>query len=245
MIYDIQKASMWKRISALLFDIIMLGIVAVGVAFLLSVILKLDAHSEELMRLYNHCEETYGFSLSITPDQYNSLTEAGRADINALHRAANLVVYIYLCLISFGALATYLVSELLVPILLGNGQTLGKKIFGIGLMRVDGVRITTFQLCVRTILGKYTMETMVPIFLVLIFFFRPEFSLVSLVGLALLTITQFIMLVTNRYRTPIHDMIAATVTVDLASQLIFDTPEDLMEYKKKLHAEAAEKAEYR
>ena len=39
MIYDLQKASMWKRVSAWLFDTILLSIVAVGFAFLLSTIL--------------------------------------------------------------------------------------------------------------------------------------------------------------------------------------------------------------
>ena len=33
MIYDLQKASMWKRISAFLCDFILFGILAVGIAF--------------------------------------------------------------------------------------------------------------------------------------------------------------------------------------------------------------------
>ena len=42
---------------------------------------------------------------------------------------------------------------------------------------------------------------------------------------------------------PLHDLLAQTVAVDMASQLIFDSPEDLLEYKKRLHAEDAEKRE--
>ena len=36
MIYDLQRANMWKRISAYLLDAILLGMVVVGFAFLLS-----------------------------------------------------------------------------------------------------------------------------------------------------------------------------------------------------------------
>ena len=39
MIFDLQKASMWKRISASLFDFILLVIAVAGFAFLLSAIL--------------------------------------------------------------------------------------------------------------------------------------------------------------------------------------------------------------
>ena len=245
---------MWKRLSALLFDVIMLSIIAVGVAFLLSVVLNYDDHTNERMQLRADYETRYGVSFDISQDEYNAMEEAERKNFDeaynafatdpAVNRKDILLVNLSLIIVAFGLLAAYLVMELLIPLKLGNGQTLGKKIFGIGVMRVDGVRISGLQLFIRSILGKYTVETMIPVLLILIFIFN-IMPLVSLVGLALLAITQIVMLAVNRFRTPIHDMIAATVTVDIASQLIFDTPEELMEYKKKLHAEAAEKAEYR
>ena len=61
---------------------------------------------------------------------------------------------------------------LFVPLKLGNGQTIGKKVFGIGVMRVDGVQLTTIQLFIRTILGKFTLETMIPVYIVLMIFFN-------------------------------------------------------------------------
>ena len=39
-------------------------------------------------------------------------------------------------------------------------------------------------------------------------------------------------------------MLASTVVVDLASQMIFDSPEDVLAYKQKVHAEAVDKADY-
>ena len=42
----------------------------------------------------------------------------------------------------------------------------------------------------------------------------------------------------------IHDFLAQTVTVDLPSQLIFNTEEALLEYKKKVAAEDAARKPY-
>ena len=52
------------------------------------------------------------------------------------------------------------------------------------------------------------------------------------------------MVVTSKNNSAIHDQMAATVAVDLASQRIFDSPEALMEYKKRVHAEQAQKETY-
>ena len=52
MVHDIQKASFWKRISAYIFDMIMLVIVAVGIAFLLSTLLGYDSYSDRLNACY-------------------------------------------------------------------------------------------------------------------------------------------------------------------------------------------------
>ena len=61
------------------------------------------------------------------------------------------------------------------------------------------------------------------------------------VGLLLTQVTMFLV---TRYHTPIHDKFAQTVTVDMASQRIFDSTEDLLEYKKRVSAENAEKESY-
>jgi hypothetical protein len=56
--------------------------------------------------------------------------------------------------------------------------------------------------------------------------------------LFVLVAAQAGLLLFRQARTPLHDMLAGTVTVDFASQMIFDSPEELLEYKKKLHAES-------
>ena len=140
----------------------------------------------------------------------------------------------------FSVLLAYLVLEFLVPLFLKNGQTVGKKIFGIGVMRVDGVRVTPVLMFARSVLGKCTVETLVPVLIVIMILFGIMGFFGTMVILAL-GLFQIILVAATRARTPIHDLLAQTVTVDFASQMIFDTPEDLLAYKTRIHAEEVEK----
>ena len=172
MIYDLQKASMWKRISAALFDGILLGIAAVLFAWLMSLALGFDGHLSTLEDKYAHYSQEYGVEFDLTLTQYESMTAeemqrlneayAALSDDDVAVRAYNMVVQLTLLITTIGILAAYLLLEFFIPLRLQNGQTLGKKIFGLGVMRQDGVMIDGRILFIRTFLGKYTFETMVP-----------------------------------------------------------------------------------
>lgn len=246
--FDLQRASMWKRISAALFDFIILLIVVTGAAFLLSTALGYDAYVTRLDAIYSRYQQEYG--LDITQEQYNAFTDEEKANYEQAGKEANkaiaadeeanalyvLTFNFVLLIVAVSVLVAQLLMEFLIPLLLKNGQTLGKKIFGIGVMRVDGVKISNVQLFVRTLLGKYTVETMIPVFAVIMLFYG-MLDIAGIAVLAVLGIAQIILLFTGHGRTPIHDKMAATVTVDMASQMIFDSPEAMMEYKKRIHAE--------
>ena len=75
MMYDIQRADMWKRISAWLFDFIIIGIVIVGAAWGLSVALKYDMHYANLEASYEKYETEYGIDLNISEEDKEKLTE--------------------------------------------------------------------------------------------------------------------------------------------------------------------------
>jgi len=143
---------------------------------------------------------------------------------------------------SGGFLGALFILEFLIPLWLKNGQTLGKKVFGVGLMRKDGIKVTTFMMFARTILGKYTIETMIPIFLLLASFFG-ILGLGGLVLCAAALLIPVLVALCTRNKTAIHDLMACTIAVDLASQMIFDTPEEQLEYYKQLHAENAAQAD--
>ena len=249
---ELQKANMWKRISAGLFDGILLAMLAVGLAFLLSVVLGYDGHTAQLEARYAEYEARYGITLDITSADYDAMTEEERGQYDAALAAFaedreagylySLLINLTLVIITFGILLSYLILELIVPLLFGNGQTLGKKVFGIGVMHVNALRITPQMLFIRTVLGKYTLETMIPVLLILMIFF----GIIGIEGTAIilvLALVQVVLLAATRTRSAIHDLLAQSVTVDLASQMIFENAEARMNYVKNRAAEEAARAE--
>ena len=116
---------------------------------------------------------------------------------------------------------------------------LGKKVFAIGVMQVNGVKITNVSLFARSMLGKCTVETMVPA-LIILMILQGAINIVGLLVLLLLLVFEVILLVSTKTNSMIHDIFAFTVTVDLPSQMIFDTEDELIAYKKRIHAEAVE-----
>ena len=125
---------------------------------------------------------------------------------------------------------------------LQNGQTLGKKIFALGVMRTDCVKISPMILFVRTVLGKYTIGTMVPILMLLSLLFGVP-PLMPMAVILLVLLLQVVLFITTKTNSFIHDSLASTVVVDFQSQMIFDSIEAKNEYILRLHAEDAEKAE--
>ncbi len=249
---ELQKANMWKRISAGLFDGILLAMLAVGLAFLLSVVLGYDGHTAQLEARYAEYEARYGITLDITSADYDAMTEEERAQYDAALAAFaedreagylySLLINLTLVIITFGILLSYLILELIVPLLFGNGQTVGKKVFGIGVMHVNALKITPQMLFIRTVLGKYTLETMIPVLLILMIFF----GIIGIEGTAIilvLALVQVVLLAATRTRSAIHDLLAQSVTVDLASQMIFENAEARMNYVKNRAAEEAARAE--
>lgn len=253
MICDLQKASLLKRAAAFMLDFILLTIVITGAAFALSAILDYDSYSEKLQNIYDEYEAEFGIDLDISAEEFSALPEEEQKkyeDVNRLMNeneeaieAYNMTVNLALVITSLSILVAYLSLELAVPLWLKNGQTVGKKVFGIGLVRQDGVRITPFMLFVRTLLGKCTVESMIPAYVLILILFG-NLGMTGTVLLAGGAILQIALVATSRTNSAIHDMMAATVAVDLNSQMIFESEEELLAYKNKLHAENAAREKY-
>ena len=251
--YDIQKASMWKRIAAWMLDAILLSVLAVGFAYLLSAMLGYDAYGDSLDAAYARYETQYGVVFDISQETYQEMTEAERQNYDAAYQALigdrdamyayNMMMNLTLIVTTGGLLLGIMLWEFMIPMWLGNGQTLGKKAFGLGLIREDGVRITTLQLFVRTLLGKFTIETMVPVCVIVLIFFN-AMGLNGTLLLAALLLGQSACVGLTRGNKAIHDLLAGTVCVDYHSQMIFESSEALLEHKKKLAAQRAAEATY-
>ena len=240
MFFDIQKASMTKRISALLLDIILLAIAATGFGFLVSVAVGYDAKYDELEAYYDKYESDYGISLHMTGEEigalppeevekYLSATSAMNTD-EALNRLYVRVVNLTLVIQSLGILLGYMVTEFTVPMIFGNGQTVGKKIFGLGLMQKNQTKLKPFALAVRTVLGKYAVETMIPVFMIVMLLGNMT-GVAATIVIGLLLLIQLAVLIRTPTNSAIHDIFADTVVVDIKSQKIFDDIKAKEEYK--------------
>lgn len=254
MIYDLQKADLWKRISAGIFDLILVVIVAVGLCWCISEIVDYDQYVEGLNRCYERYEAEYDIDLEIIgTEKYDSLSDAEKQkylDADEEFRNDKEVAYynnmmynLLLVMVVISVLVANIILEFVVPLILKNGQTLGKKIFSIGVMRYDGVRVSPLLMFVRTVLGKCTIETLIPLFLLFLLLVGGG-GLFSIIGIALIVIGQIVLTFVTYERTLMHDIMAQTCVIDMASQMIFNTPEDLLEYKKQIQAEKAANSAY-
>lgn len=251
---DIQSASMWKRISAWLFDSILLVSVVVLMALMLSKLFGYDGYNAKLEAAYDKYQTQYDvdFSQPEGPEdaaeeektaykqRYEEADAALKADKDALH-ALGVITSLILLIPTIGLLLAMLLMEFLIPLLLKNGQTIGKKIFGIGVVRVDAVRLTGLQLFVRSILSKYTVCMMIPLYMIML---MGTLGIISLAVAGGLLIAQLICPLANREHRGLHDLLAGTVAVDLPSQRVFANAGERMEYIKKEHAERAARQDY-
>lgn len=273
MIYDVQKASVLKRASAFLLDIILVAVLATGFMALLSVICKYDAHYKNYTEIYKQTaieinekyKEIYNVDFNVSEDEYNALSADDKAIIDAhkdevnkdfsdtlkanpeFVKEASLVPALSLMITSIGIFLSMLILEFVFPICFKNGQTIGKKVFGIAVMHTNGLRVRPFSMFVRSILGMYVFEIMVPVLIILMMVFGTLNMIVGICVLVALCILQLVVFIVTRNtsRSFLHDLIAKTVTVDLASQMIFDTEEEMLEFKKAEQNALAERNNYR
>ena len=250
---DLQKATIWKRMAAWLLDTILIAVLAVGAAAAISSFMDYDATANELDAIYDQYGTQYNVDLRITQAEYNAMNVAQKGNFDAAMNALNSdekALYLFnkvinttLLIVTFGLLAGIMILEFAVPLLLKNGQSLGRKCFGIALVRPDGVKLNNVQLFIRVLLGKYTVCSMLPAYL-LILLFHGNLRLPGLLILFGLLITQLCLLIFTQNHVGIPDQMAGTVQVDLASQKVFESTEELIAYTRRIHADRAKRQDY-
>lgn len=253
MVVDLQKANFWKRVAAWMFDCILLCVLAVGCGTLLAGVLQYDVHARNLEAAYDKYETQYGVEFEMTAEEYNAMSEEARKNYDAAYGALltdqvalaayDKVMNQSLLIVTFSILAATLLLEFAVPLWIGNGQTVGKKIFSLGLIRTDSVRVNSMQLFARAVLGKFTVETMIPVYIMIMIFFG-NMGFAGTLALMALALVQVVLLIVTRNNSQIHDLLAGTVVVDIASQTVFRDTEELIAYTKRIHAERAARQKY-
>lgn len=255
---DLQKASVSKRLAAFMIDFFIFILLFSLIASLCSFIFGFGSSVEAFFDIYDKYKEKYELDDLYTqnydeymklPDDVKLRYEAATEEFEKSGDAARvyeLLIEIAIkafFIISISILFSFVVTELAVPLFLKNGQTLGKKLFAIGIMRLDGVKITNFQLFVRAIVGKCIIETLIPVMFILLSFFGALGGLGYLV-VALFVLVQAIMFIVTKNKYGLHDALAVTVAVDMQTQMIFNSHEELIAYKTKLHEEEVQNSPY-
>ncbi|MBE7080150.1 MAG: hypothetical protein E7371_02805 [Clostridiales bacterium] len=211
---------------------------------------ELETKYSELQQPYlDAYEAEHGVNFDITQEAFEKLSEEERAALQAhlnafneelskkediqkqyaLIEAQSSVVTTYTFLmISISLLIVFIAWYFIVPYILRDGRTFGKKIFGLAVMRTNSVRVSNPVLFIRSILGMYTMETMAPIFFLLMTYFG--MGPVGFIAAVLVAVLDIAVMICTPTRSSIHDLLADTVVVDFSSQRIFESQEALNEY---------------
>lgn len=254
---SLQKAHFGKRIAAAIFDGILVVILATGLLALFATAFNTDKYFETADAARSKYAAEYGVNLELSKEEYDAFTDEQKDEykkaVNAAEKAfsedkdAVFAHSMYMRLSLIGPTVSILVSiiamEFVVPLMFGNGQTLGKKIFGIALMHIEGIKVSKVQLFVRAVLGKFALEVMLLVYVLIMLLLRLSVGVIIFIP-PIILIVEIICLVITKTNAVIHDVLAKTVAVDMASQRIFDSHEELIEYTKKIHAEQANKPMY-
>lgn len=251
--YQIQKASLWKRFAAGLLDIILILIIATGCMVVISEIVDYDSKTEEMKSYYSEYEDEYGVNFDITTEEYENLTEDEKkiyeevtekiTKDERIIKVYNYIVNLMLLMTSIGILIAVIIVEFVMPIIFKNGQTLGKKCMGICLVKSNSVKVNNFCLFVRALLGMYTIEIMIPMYVLILLIFGSG-NFIFLLLAAGIIILNLGLIITSQDNLLIHDAFASTVVVDKSVQMIFKNEEELIEFKKELHAKSVENKKY-
>lgn len=252
MIYDFQKASFLKRISSFLLDFILVTIVGCFIAFIISLISNYTGIRNEFYGYMDHYEALYGLNLrdaavieTYTAEQQETVKQAYEA-MNAdqgLLKCYGLLTNLPVVMVSVGLLVGTLVVEFVMPIIFKNGQTIGKKVFKIGVINTNGVECTNFQLLTRALLGKCAVEYMIP-GIITVMMCLGTMGIIGPIVLLFLLVMQCVVIASNQNRPFFHDLIAKTGVCDLSTQKVFKTYEEMVKFKEEINKQKVEASIY-
>jgi uncharacterized RDD family membrane protein YckC len=225
----IQSASLSKRFSAFLTDIFVFAILFLLTARLFSALFGYDSGRHSLEAAYQSYADKYGISLDITEEEFEKLSSSQKelyyladeeiakdSDLNALYKR---ITILGISTLTASILLSCIISELIIPLFLKNGQTLGKKAFGIALTDKSSRKIKNSALFIRAMLGKFLLGYFLfalCIYMTLFGIFTPFPSLI----LILVFFFNAILCLLTKNKISLADILSGTVVCDLECQII-------------------------
>ena len=124
----IQKASIAKRISAGLLDVIAVSIIATLCAWIISLSTDYDGWNKKLEDSYSRYESQYGVTFRITEEEYNSKSRSEKEAYDNAYKALiedkeamkaySMVTNLMVLTVSLGLFIAVLIWEFIVPLFL-------------------------------------------------------------------------------------------------------------------------------
>lgn len=260
MSFSLQKASFWKRISAYMIDTVLMIFLALAFSLVTHTIFKVDERIEKVDAFKTQYAQDYGVDLELAQKDPSTVTKEEKADYDENYKKfeeMNKAIakdkkaqeanadFLSSLLASF-AISLFFSNLALnfgAPLLFKYGRTIGKRVFGLAVIRSNGVKISSPVLFVRAVVGLYAMETMFPIIILMMIWF----GMLGIIGTIILVgfgILQIVCLIRSQVNQSIHDLLTDSVVVDMASQTIYETNEELIAAQKAAAAEKAAAEEY-
>lgn len=133
---------------------------------------------------------------------------------NFYQNVANTYYFYYTLGFVLSVIAGGLICYIIIPLFIKNGQTIGKKIFKLGLANSDGYKFSNYQLILRFIPVLFvSLALLIPIWSSLFFVFAFVITIL---------LASFAFMMASPKKGALHDFIARTIVIDKESSIIFE-----------------------
>ncbi len=244
-VYGINKGRMIKRVAAACLDFIIFALCAVGFTTLMSTIVGYDNYRAELDKKYEEHNVLYEYDPTAGVEDEGSIfcemKEEGDAcylaweSFYADEEAVNLLntcTSLTLVTGSVGLFGGALVAHFLIPLLLKNGQSFGKKFMRLAVISKQGIRVRPMHMFLRFLFGIYVIELMVPFYGILYIFSGSPGGIIAVALILGIFVANLIMTTTTPFGSAIHDLVGGTIVVEYDGQAIFDSVDELNKFKE-------------
>lgn len=217
-----EKHPFMKRAFAGAIDVLLIAILTVFIAMPMSSLTGYKQARADVDSMLSSMEQAYGVRFNLTPQELQNLTEeqsrqyeaafarfaGSEEDVKNYNR---MVLGSYMTVLG-SVLVAVLILELGIPLILKNGQTLGKKLMGLVVIKMEGSPADALGIIARAVLGKYLVEIAVPVFTILAIYNGNAGGRSSLMIMGLFLVQAACMGLTKERRL-IHDFLSGTRVV--------------------------------
>ena len=260
-IYTPKTPKTIKRLAAWFIDIILIIVVATGIALLTSAIYGYDSYNNKCYqkeieygiyvedpkgefsfedKTYTICYEVTGISDAEATARYEKLYQDVEYKEAYSKRSVGQVV-----ITTCGIVASLTIFELIVPLILKHGRTIGMKFFDIGYVTDEGIDVGFKSVFIRFLFGKLVVGALIPYSGIMLALLMPTYyTIVGFVALFGVIGINILLLLTTPEKRGIHDYIAKCIPVDNSCQIYFKTLEELAKAKAEEEKSKNEKKYY-